>query len=281
MIKRLHFLCALATLAGCGVRGPAKPNGVPERVISLAPDITETLYALGLGDKLVGATTWCVYPDAAKEIPRVGGFGQYNFEAIVSLKPDLVILHHKYDAEKTRLAGLGIPYLETKTEHLNDLMESIRLIGEACGAEEETEALLSKIKKASEPAANKTETRPRVLITFGGGATTLDQIHAFGADCLHNDLLERAGGANAIENKLAFSTLSKEAVIRLNPDVIIQLAPGTKAPADPAANWRELSGVAAVQNKRVHVLTGDHTCIPGPRVIQILNDFERILDQHE
>ncbi len=179
MIKRVHFLLALALalVAGCGKQPPAAAlNDAPERIISLAPDITETVYALGLGDQLVGATTWCVYPAAAKTVPRVGGFGQYNFEAIVSLRPDLVLLHHKYDAEKTRLDGLGIPYLETRTEHIADIIDSIVAIGEACGAADAAQTLNKNINERMLSAMNATGITERVLVTFGGDAADLDQI---------------------------------------------------------------------------------------------------------
>ncbi len=277
-MHRFCYLFIFLLLAGCGSHSdkPITPE-IPERIISLAPDVTETVYALGLGDKLVGATTYCVYPEAAKNVPRVGGFGQYNFEAIVALKPDLVILHWKYESEKSRLDGLGIPYLETKTEHMTDIIDSIRKVGEACGAKETANLLLAEINVQRALQLENNNRKARVLITFGGSASEIDQIHAFGADCLHNELLELAGGINVVENKLAFSTLSKEAIIRLNPDIIIQLAPGTEAPEDPAKAWKQLSSVKAVQDNRIYVLTGDYTCIPGPRFIQILKDFAGII----
>ncbi|MDF7799025.1 helical backbone metal receptor [Pontiellaceae bacterium B1224] len=272
----------LALLAGCGKQPPPpKPTGVPQRIISMAPDITEIVYALGLGDKLVGATTYCTYPEAAKTVPRVGGFGQYNFEAIVSLKPDLVILHWKYEAEKNRLDTLGIPYLETRTEYMEDIISSIQKVGDACEATVEADALIHDINTRISNHRNSSNHPPRVLVTFGGDAAALEQIYAFGADCLHNELLELAGGTNVVQNKLSFSTLSKEAVIRLNPDIIIQLAPGTEAPADPSKPWKELSNINAVKDNRIYTLTGNYTCIPGPRFIQILDDFAGIITQND
>lgn len=281
MMKRVHFLaCALALLAGCGKQQSAELKGVPERIISLAPDITETVYILGLGDKLAGATTYCLWPEAAKGVPRVGGFGQYNFEAIVSLKPDLVLLHHKYDSEKSRLDDLDIPYLEIRTELMADIMGSIKAVGDTCGAKHEADKLLADMSRQI-ANARKTSKTPRVLVTFGGDATQVEQIYAFGSDCLHNELLVLAGGTNVVENNLAFSTLSKEAVIRLNPDIIIQLAPGTEAPTTPSKAWEDFASVNAVQNNQIHVLTGDYTCIPGPRFTQILADFQSILEAYE
>ncbi|WP_168442354.1 ABC transporter substrate-binding protein [Pontiella desulfatans] len=247
----------------------------------MAPDITETVHALGLGDKLMGATTYCTYPDAAKTVPRVGGFGQFNFEAIVTLKPDLVILHEGYENEKSRLDGLGIRYLATKTRSVADITESIRKVGMACGAEAEVEKRIGEINARIAGYRKTSGDAPRVLITFGGDASSIDQIHAFGTECLHNELLEIAGGKNVVEGHLPFSTLSKEAAIRLNPDIIIQLAPGTEAPADPTKAWQGMAGINAVKNHRIHVLTGDHTCIPGPRFIQTLDDFAEIIRQND
>lgn len=282
MIKRFHFIFSLLLLAGCSKEPtPERLTGVPQRIISMAPDITETVFALGLGDKLVGATTYCTYPEAAKRVPRVGGFGQYNFEAIVSLNPDLVILHWKHETEKDRLDGLGIPYLETRSEYMSDIIDSIQKVGNSCGAAAAADTLIHRISALISKHRKPYEERPRVLITFGGDAATLDQIYAFGADCLHNELLELAGGTNVVQNRLSFSTLSKEAVIRLNPDIIIHLAPGTETPTAATAAWQELSGINAVKNNRIHVLTGDHTCIPGPRFIEIYEDFIRVIQNDE
>ncbi len=277
MIRRLHFIaCIFTLLLGCSPKQPPELIGVPKRIISFAPGITETLFALGLGDKVVGATTYCLYPEEAKALPRVGGFGQYNFEAIVALKPDLVILHHGQEAEKLRLNGLGIPYIDVETRLMNNILESIKTIGTACGANEAAQTLLADMHKQMAAVIHESGKHPRVLITFG---IDLDQIHAFGRDCLHHELLEQAGGMNVIEQNLPFSTLSKEAVIRLNPDIIIQLSPGTELTADLSKPWNPFASVEAVKNNQIHVLTGEYTCIPGPRFVQILKDFNTITQQ--
>jgi iron complex transport system substrate-binding protein len=279
MMKRISFLHALAILAGCGK--PAAPAGrpsIPERIVSMAPNITETIYALGLGDKLVGATTFCTYPEAARSVPRIGGFGQFNFEAIVALRPDLVILHREYDAEQKRLDGLGIPHLETGSYFIGDILETIRAIGSACGAEGAGQELADQLNARVSQLRKHIEKPPRVLITFGGSAgDEIEQIHAFGTECIHNELLEIAGGENVVRTRLPYSILSREAVLRLNPDIIIQLAPGQEAVGDPSNAWKKMADVAAVRNGQVYLLTGDYTCIPGPRFIQTLEDFSRII----
>ncbi|NNJ71134.1 MAG: ABC transporter substrate-binding protein [Kiritimatiellales bacterium] len=270
------------SLLGCGEVLPLEHGGAePERIVSMAPNITETIYALGLGDKLVGATTFCTYPDAAKKIPRIGGFGQFNFEAIVSLQPDLVILHEEYDAEIARLKRLGIPYLQTGSYYIADILNTIRSIGLACGAEREADELLARLKGRISAMKTDRQTAPRVLIIFGGSpGTTIDQIHAFGSECIHNELIELAGGVNVVTGKLPYSILSKEAVLRLNPDIIIVLAPEQNNVNNLREAWMEYSSISAVENNRIHILTNDYVCIPGPRFIQILEDFSEIFRQN-
>jgi iron complex transport system substrate-binding protein len=279
MIKRAAFLFSIACLVGCSRPAPPGQEGsVPDRIVSLAPNITETLYALKLEDKLVGATTFCTHPPAARNIPRVGGFGQFNYEAMLALKPDLVIGHKEYTAEKSRIENLGIPYLETGSYFIADILGTIQSIGASCGAEQQAGELIDKLNARMAELKQEGAEAPRVLITFGGNADdNVGQIHAFGAECIHNELLELAGGRNVIEGRLPYSMLSKEAVLRLNPDIIITLAPGLEATDQPSRAWKALTSVNAVKNNRVYLLTGSHTCIPGPRFIQTLEDFSRIL----
>lgn len=279
MSRRIPILVLTALLAGCGKPDQTGLQGTPQRIVSLAPNITETLYALGLGGKLAGATGHCLYPEAARQVPRIGGFGQFNFEAIVSLDPDLVILHREYDAEKARLASLGIPYLETGSYFIADILETIRAIGQRCGAQAEADRLVQSLREQMATHTSTAAHRPRVLMVFGGDDPAT--LHAFGTECLHHELLEIAGGQNVVPGHLPFATLSREAVLRLDPEIVLVLAPGAADPAAIAARWEEYGSVAAVKNRRVHVLAGDYTCIPGPRFVQTLQDFSRLIRPSE
>lgn len=276
MIKRATFLFALALLCGCDKPTRPVPSGQPpERIISLAPSVTETLYFLGLEDKLIATSTYCNYPEAAQALPKIGDYGSYNFEAILSLKPDLVILLKEFDTEKTRLDGLGIPYLETGTYFIADILETIRKVGSTCGAEVPAEKLIAQLNTRMDSIRHYDGIRPRTLMVFNRqpAAGDVKQIHAFGTECLHNELLELAGGQNVVEGKLPFAILSREAILRLNPDVIIELTPAATAPDDPTEPWKQLSSVKAVRNNRITVLTGDRAFIPGPRFIDTLEDL--------
>ncbi len=270
-IHRKSIWLILLLLTGCGKpTPPVAPDHPAERIISLAPNITEIVYALGLGDKLVGDTPYCLYPPAAHAVPKIGSFGNFNYEAIVSLRPDLVILHKEYDVEKERLAELGIPTLETGSYFIADILQTIQDIGNACGAQQQATQLIQSLKKRIEKirASAPHAAPPRILLLFGSDPETLQ---AFGSACLHNQLLEIAGGKNVIEGQLPFTTLSKEAVIRLDPDLIIQLAPEAKV-QQPITN--------TLTSCPIVLLTNDYTCIPGPRFIQTLEDIAEILRQN-
>ncbi len=280
MINRITFLFIFALLCGCDK--PAQPavlDHPPERIISLAPNITETLYALGLGDKLVGNTPHCTYPEAAREVQKVGSFGSFSYETIVSLKPDLVILHKEYEAEKARLKSLNFPTLETGSYFIADILEGIQRIGAACNVQERADKLIGQLERRITQLQSAHLNPPRVLITFGSASD--GPIQAFGSACLHNELLEIAGGKNVIEGELPFATLSREAILRLNPDIIIVLAPELKNPDAASKQWEKFTSVNAVQHHRIHILTADYTCIPGPRFLRTLEDFAKIIRQND
>jgi len=283
-LRNITLVLLATLLCGCGKPAQsATPEKIPERIISLAPNITETIYALGLGDRLVGNTPYCTYPEAARAIQKVGGFGSFSYEAIVSLNPDLVILHTEYDAEKARLKSLNIPTLETGSTFIADILETIQRIGESCGAEKQANELTAQLEDRIAEIASRTAggspARPRVLLTFGSGET--GTIQAFGPKCIHNELLEIAGGKNVVESNLPFATLSHEALLRLNPDIIIVLAPELNNAEDTSNPWEKLTAISAIKNNRVHILTDDYTCIPGPRFIQTLDDFAEIIRQND
>jgi len=270
MIKQLICLAILALFCGCGKpsRAPSESK-VPERIVSLAPNITETVFALGLGSSLVGVTSSCTYPEQALSVPRVGGYGQFNFETIYALQPDLVILHKEHETEKARLSALGLPCLETKSYFIADIMETIQTIGDACGASGPAENLINTLKTRMASVAPLSDNPPRVLIFFNRQPTSgaVAQVHAFGQSCLHNELVEFAGGQNVVTSKQPFVILSREALLRLNPDIIIEL---TTEEAEAPNAWFNLSTITAVKNDCITVLHGRQHLIPGPRFVETL-----------
>jgi ABC-type Fe3+-hydroxamate transport system substrate-binding protein len=278
MIKRILLLLSVLLL-GCG-QPAAPPAGdqPPERIISLAPNITDTLLELGLEGRLVGVSRF----SSGKEnpgLPMVGDFLNINYEAVVSLQPDLVVLEQSSDDQKARLENLGIPYLETGSLTIDDVFDSIHTIGEVCEVEEQAAELIARMERQIDAARNMPNPRPRILLAFSdfSGREKVEQVYAFGAACIHSELLEIAGGDNAVTDSRPSVMLSREAVIRLNPELIIELSAG-----GPTNHWENLSSIDAVMNREIHVLTDAYTTIPAPGCLMlILADFSEIIRQYD
>lgn len=280
----LHcFLCALVCfMFGCSDGAAPSVPASPQRMVSLAPNLTEIAFALGLDDQIVGTTTFCNYPPAARETAKVGNYANLNYEAMVALDPDLVLLLREYDEAKARLEGLGMAYLETGSYFVADILAAIQTIGEACGKAEEADVLVAQLQSRIDAVRRRvgaSENHPRVLIVFSRQHPDepLEQVYAMGPGCIHHELLEWAGGRNIVEGKRPFAMLSREAVIRLNPEIIIELAPDMGSTEGAVAAWSSFETVDAVKHGKITVLAGDYTCIPGPRFIQTLEDFAGII----
>lgn len=276
MIKHLLSL-SLLILVGCGKpAAPPEADHPAERIISLAPNITHTLQDLGLENRLVGISRFSA-GDTESGLPVVGDFMNINYEIIIALKPDLVILEKSSEAQQVRLTHLDIPVLETGSLTLAEILDSIQQIGKVCHAEEQAAELLAKMARQMDNARSTPPHRPRTLIAFSdfSNQSGIEQVYAFGSSCIHSELLAIAGGDNVVRDAHPSVTLSREALLRLNPELIIELSAG-----GPTNQWTNLSSIDAVRNNNIHVLSGSYTTIPSPGyLMQTLDDFSRIIKQ--
>jgi len=267
-----------------------EPASCPKRIVSLAPNITEILFALGLGDKVVGVTRYCDFPAQAKKITQVGGLVDANYEQIVTLQPDLAILLDSNDEGKRELEKLKIQVLAIPHETIQDIHEGIRSIGRACGAEVRAHEILSDLTQRTEAItrAVKGVSCPSVLICIGrdleGGQ--LSRMVVAGRNGLYDEIIELAGGVNVYRvEKVAYPQVSPEGVIHLNPDIIVDLVskikPGETTQEEIVQQWNRLRPVKAVRERRVYVIEGDHALRPGPRYIQFLEELARLFHRRQ
>ena len=259
---------------------------IPDRIVSMAPNITETLFALGLGDRVVGVTRFCTFPPEAREKPSVGGFLDPNYEMITSLRPDLVLLLPEHADVMEALRELGISFDVVRNRTVDEILETIRSIGAACGREDEARALIADIEKRMETVRSCTAggNVPKMLISvsreFDTG--TIRQVYAAGPGTFYDELISIAGGRNACaETPASYPALSAEGLISLDPDIIIDLIPpGQAGEIDPdlARNaWAEYGYIKAVRTGDIHVIDADYAVIPGPRFIRFLEDLAGIV----
>lgn len=255
------------------------------RIISLAPSITETLFALGLGAQVVGVTRYCNYPPKALTKTRVGGYLDPNLEAIVALRPDLIITFPGHRTLTQRLEQLRISTLQVQHQKLKDILDSIRIIGMATGKETEAKALLASLKSRMDAIKAKTAglPRPQVLVVMGHPISPLREVFVAGAADPYDEMIRIAGGVNAYQGRfIRMPPLSAEGIMHLDPEVIIELISEQTAPQDLddtalLQDWAGFSTVAAVKTGRVHFFTDDFDTVPGPRFIRTLEKMARAI----
>ena len=243
-------------------------NGTPQRIISLAPSNTEILFALGLGEKVVGVTDWCDYPPEALEKEKVGGYDTPDIEKIVLLNPDLILVAHgtPMDVINT-MDGLGLTVFGIKSTDLDDVLNDIRTVGEITDKEVEAYALTSEMESRIEAVTDQTEEseeRPRVFYIIWH-----DPLWTAGSGTFIHELIEKAGGVNICQNITGYTTISIEDVVARNPEVIIA---GEFSYAW-AMNETLLEGTDARQNGRIYQGDDDLVQRPGPRLVEGLEWF--------
>lgn len=257
-----------------------------QRIISLAPSITETLYALDLGDRVIGVTNFCDYPEEATTKTHVGGIIDTNYEAILHLEPDVVVLYPVHHDAQERLKELGVHTLTVDCRTLKGILESIQIIGEACHVTGQSDEILSSMHAGMDRIRSRTEglKRPTVLISAGRTKDSgkLGEVYAAGRGQWYDDAIDIAGGENVFtDEKIPFPSVTGEGLVRLNPDVIVEMAPAdsgrTVSAEQIAAQWDILPDIKAVRDGRVYVLEGNYTTIPGPRFVQVVEDLARVL----
>ncbi len=269
---------------------PLQPEVSPfwqcRRIVSMAPSITETLYALGLGDKVVGVTRFCKYPPGVEDKKKIGGYYDPNFEAIVALKPDLIVMLEEHEQSLPGFQKLRLETLVVSHQTLDGIVESFRQIGRVCGRGAEGRRLAREYQNRMERIRSLTRDLPRLSVLMSLDRILsrghLASIFVVGDDNYFDQIIEIAGGKNVYrEVGIRYPVISTECILRLNPDVIIDLVPPDMAGQQDRQTilgaWKELEQLQAVNNGRVLVFDQGYTCVPGPRFIQLVEELARVL----
>jgi iron complex transport system substrate-binding protein len=284
--SRRIFLLLLLLLgpvfAGCRGERSLKDSSkkIPWRIIALTPSLTETLFALGLGDRVVGVGDYSRWPPEAARKPRLGALFNPNLERIVSLKPDLAVLIPSERGLGTKLQALGIGVLVVPDESLADVEASFQIIARRCGVPAAGDRLLGKWR-AGLNLPPLPGPPPRVLISVGRLAGQLGEVTVAGPHTFLDELLRRLGGRNAFADApTLYPQIGLEEIVARKPDVILELRADPLAPdavAAIVADWQALPQVPAVRLGQVKVIAGDHVLIPGPRMPQFYRELREAL----
>jgi len=258
-----------------------KLKKVTERIVSLAPSNTEILFALGLGDKVVGVSDYCNYPPEAQKKPKIGGFSTPNIEEVVALSPDLILatsIHEKRIIPQLEEKGLTIVALDSRT--IDEVLESITLVGEVAGKREEASGLVAEMRNRIRAVTNKSDNlseteRPRVFY-----AVWHDPLKTAGSDTRHHELIQMAGGINIIRDITGYAAITLEAIIEANPQVIIAgvgMGIGEDLPLQFVKTEERLRNVDARISNRIYGVDVDLVGRPGPRIIVALEKFAEFI----
>lgn len=248
----------------------------PQRVVSLAPGLTEIVFALGKGGALVGVTKFCDYPPAAANIKKIGGFLDVNIEAMISLDPDTILMYPEH-YDKMGPLKKQARMVVVRHGRLADLLQSIIDIGRALNAEVEAEKLVSSIRNKLQSVSDQVKgmRKIRTILIAGRNIAELKNMYIIGKNDFINDLLEISGGTNAYDGGINYPSISIESVIFLNPEFIFEISAHYQGiSADKIFDlWKPYDMIQAVAKKQIKLIKNSFWLRPGPRVGLIADEL--------
>lgn len=277
LFRAICLLIATLCIAPHSSRGESRCD----RIVSLAPSITEVVYDLELGGNLVGATRFCRYPPEAQSVPRVGGFYDASPEQIVVQRPTHVFVLKESGQIVDTLRRLRIEVVELDHSTLNGIKESYQRIGEACHKDElatkrlayfaqQEQALKDDIKRVRD--ADAPPLRTMVVVGRSREGSAVSGLYISGRDGFYSEVLRLLGATNVNDQStVAIPAISAEGMMVLAPDVIVEVmnVDDVASDRDESAFWNRFASVPAVQKKKVFLVRDDFASIPGPRYIRL------------
>ena len=257
---------------------PMQVPADPQRVVALAPSITEIIFALNQQHRLVGVTRFSDYPVEAGKLPKVGSYVHLDAERIVALSPDLCIGIKDGNpiAVVEQLQGLGIPVFAIDPQNLEGVMRSVQAIGGLLGAEDTARAVAEGMRERIAQIQSRVaqaQNRPRVFFQIG-----VTPIVSVGSDTFIDELITLAGGANVAAGPNPYPRFSREQVIALAPEVLVITSMARQEAFDRIkSDWMQWPAIPAVQRRAVHVVSSNLFDRPTPRLVNGLELLARCI----
>ncbi len=254
-------------------------KGVPSRIVSLAPSNTEILFALGLGDKIVGVTDYCNYPPQALNKTKIGGYSTINIERVIALKPDLVVAAYGNGRETVEtLRKFNITVVALNPKNVKDIERDILLLGKITGTEDNATKLVRWMEEKIEYVKKKVKGRKKVSVAH---ILWHDPIWVSGKNTFIDEVISIAGGYNVFDFE-GWKIVSIEDLIEKNPEVIIvSSGSGMGGKRDVVYEWvvsdERLKGIDAVKNNRVYVVNADIISRPSYRIVFAIEKVAKLL----
>jgi cobalamin transport system substrate-binding protein len=272
-------------------RGPVRSaplqtssTGPARRVVSLVPNVTEMLFAVGAGSQVVGVSSYDDFPPETKFLPRVGALLDPDTERILSLRPDLVVVYGSQTELEGQFTRAGIRVYPYRHGGIDSILQAIRDIARLTGHSADGDRVLGEVRSQLDAVRVRVQgqRRPRTMLVIGRDAGTLRGVYVSGGIGFLHELLDVAGGDDVFADvKREAAQPSNETMIVRAPEVIIELHPGEQPPADALqkerASWNLLASVPAVRSGRVHLVYGGDLLAAGPRIGRAAETLARVL----
>ena len=281
-IRKVLIICLLSFyLLGLA---PQNVSAAYQRIISTSPSITEILFAIGAGNRVVGVTDFCSYPERACLLPSIGGPLNPSTEVWISLKPDLII--HQTDSETIHknANSFGIPSLAVSVENIKSILTTTQKIADSLNIPRQGQQLVQKLKTGIKHYQTQLNSQvpKQVLLLLGDTNDPARDLYAVGKGTFLDELLSIAGGENVLPNTMAkYPKLSKEFIISKSPEVIIEVGPMSNLTKTEIKkrkqDWSKFSTIRAIQTDNIHFIGADYILIPGPRLLNIIGKFSHTI----
>lgn len=247
----------------------------PDKIVSLSPSNTEILFALGAGEKVVGVTSYCDYPEEARKIEQVGTFDGPNMELIKKVQPDVVLAGYIQEEAVKALEGMGITVVVTEAESFEAIYKSIEIIGRITETDTKAEEIVAGMKNKIAEIQEKTKDKKKPTVFY---VVWTDPLTTAGSKTFINDVIKVAGGLNVAEKVEGWANYSTEQLIKDNPEMLVAALHST----DKGMNKEDLSKnqifskLECVKQGKVYVMADDNVISrPGPRIVQAIEDMEK------
>jgi iron complex transport system substrate-binding protein len=254
------------------------------RIVSLVPAVTEMLFAIGAGDRVVGVSSYDRYPSEALKRPKVGGLIDPDLERILSLQPDLVITYGTQSELIDRLRRSRIDLFNYEHAGVADITATIRALGARLGLSASAAATAAAVERDLDAVRQRVagRPRPRTALIIGRELGTLRGLHASAGVGFLHDILEISGGADVFADVPRQSLqVSTEVLLARAPEVILELHPPEGWTPERVTRerevWRGLPGLPAVRTGRIHIVSDDRFIVPGPRVAEAARQIAEVL----
>ena len=245
------------------------------KIVTLIPSVQEIVSYIGGEEFIVGVSQHSVWPESIKSKEKIAGFSGVDYEKLSKLAPDIVIDSGMVKDASEKLEKMGIKYLQLKENSVQDILDSMLLLGKELGLEKNAQKKVNDIKKTIEQIKARDNRKEKMLITVGH-SDELKNLYIAGKDNLFDELISLAGFINGYEGKIMYPSLSAENVVGIDPDIVVILNEAEeiseKQKQEIINPWLKLP-VKASKNKKIFVLNGNHVFIPGPRFIKILKSL--------